>query len=345
MNRYQHLAHEERYMIYQLLRKGYSIQKIASQLDRSPSTISREIRRNKGMRGYRYKQAHGLAQKRLKTTHRTVCITPETYDLIEGYLCMDWSPEQISNYLRLEFEIAVSTESIYQFVLSDKVAGGDLYRHLRHSAKQRRKRYGSGYNSRGQLKNRVSIDERPAVVDKKSRVGDWEIDTIIGKRHQGALVSIVERKSRYTLIGRVTSRDTVEVGTTTMNLLSPFKDYVYTITGDNGKEFACHETLAENLNASFYFAHPYSSWERGLNENTNGLIRQYVPKGSDLTPLTQKDIQKIMSRLNGRPRKCLGYKTPEAIFFKAIGLLSTHRMKVRRMKTKNKTSCAVALTN
>lgn len=345
MNLYQHLTHEERYMIYQLLKKDSTIQSIASQLDRSPSTISREIRRNKGKRGYRYKQAHEMACERLKTAHRVVLITSETYDLIETYLAMDWSPEQISNYLNLEFGISVSTESIYQFVLSDKAAGGDLYKHLRQSAKKRRKRYGSGYNSRGQLKNRKSIDERPVIVDKKTRIGDWEIDTIIGKGHKGALVSIVERKARFTLIGKVSSRDSVEVGCTTMNLLWPYKEYVHTITGDNGKEFACHETITENIEADFYFAHPYSSWERGLNENTNGLIRQYVPKGSDLSHVTDDDLHSIMHRLNSRPRKCLGYKTPEEVFFGASGVSSSHGMKIRGQKKSKKRTCAVALTN
>ena len=345
MNLYQHLTYEERYMIYQLLRKGYSVQMIADHLDRSPSTISREIRRNKGKRGYRFKQAHRMSQNRLRTSHRTVRILPKTYDLIETYLCMDLSPEQISNYLHLEFDISVSTETIYQFVLSDKASGGELYKHLRQSPKKRRKRYGSGYNSRGHLKNRVSIDERPSIVDEKSRIGDWEIDTILGKRHKGALVSIVERKSRYTLIAKVNRREAVEVGTVTLNLLSPFKDYVFTITGDNGKEFACHETITENLESSFYFSHPYSSWERGLNENTNGLIRQYIPKGSDLMPVTDDYLQMIMNRLNRRPRKCLGYKTPEEIFFKEIGLSSSHGKRIGKKKTHKKTSCSVAVTN
>jgi len=345
MNLYQHLAYEERYMIYQLLRNGYSIQMIANSMKRSPSTISREINRNKGLRGYRFKQAHGKARERLKTSHRTVRISKEDYDLIESYLRMDWSPEQVSNYLRLEFDISVSTESIYQYILSDKATGGELYKHLRQSRKRRRKRYGSGYNSRGCLKNRTSIDERPSIVDEKCRVGDWEIDTILGKRHKGALVSIVDRKSRYTLLSKVDHRESDEVGTATLNLLSPYKEYVYTITGDNGKEFACHEILSENLKSSFFFTHPYSSWERGLNENTNGLIRQYVPKGSDLTPVTGNDLKMIMDRLNGRPRKGLGYKTPEEIFFKEIGLSSSHGKRIGERNIKRNKPCAVALTN
>ena len=345
MNLYQHLTQEERYMIYQLLKNGYSIRKIAARLCRSCSTISREIKRNKGKRGYRFKQAQRMAQHRLKTAHRILQISDEVYDLIETYICIEWSPDQISNYLHLEFGISVSAETIYQFILSDKAAGGNLYQHLRQSRKKRRKRYGSGYNARGHLKNRISIDERPSIVDDKSRVGDWEIDTIVGKRHKGALVSIVERKSRFTLLGKVDHRDAVEVGKVTLNLLSPFKECVYTITGDNGKEFSCHETLAEFLESAFYFAHPYSSWERGLNENTNGLIRQYVPKGSDLSPLTDDDLRLIMEKLNRRPRKCLGYKTPEEIFFKAVGFSSPHGMRIRKMKTKRKSPCTVALTN
>lgn len=258
---------------------------------------------------------------------------------------MEWSPEQISNYLYLELGFSVSAETIYQFILSDKASGGNLYQHLRQSRKIRRKRYGSGYNTHGHLKNRTSIDERPSIVDEKSRVGDWEIDTIVGKRHKGALVSIVERKSRFTLIGKVDRREADKIGDVVLNLLLPFKKYVYTITGDNGKEFSCHETLSEFLKSAFYFAHPYSSWERGLNENTNGLIRQYVPKGSDLSPLTNSDLELIMNRLNRRPRKCLGYKTPEEIFFKAVGLSSPHGVRIRKQKTKRKSTCTVALAN
>jgi len=179
--------------------------------------------------------------------------------------------------------------------------------------KQRRKRYGS-YSRRGQLIDRISIDERPVVVESHSRIGDWELDTIIGKNHKQALVSLTERKTRYTLIQKVKRKTAGSVADAIIKLLSPFSERVLTMTSDNGKEFAEHKKIARKLNATFYFAHPYASWERGLNENTNGLIRQYFPKGSGFTNITQKDINRAMNRLNNRPRKCLGIKTPNQVF-------------------------------
>ena len=342
MNRYQHLTQEERYMIYHLLRKGKSSRRIADYLDRSPSTVSREIRRNTGLRGYRHKQAQHFCESRRCSSHGTTRISESTTELIVSYLHMDWSPEQISNYLRLEHARSVSTEWIYQLVWQDKFNGGTLYRHLRQHRKKRRKRYGSGYQYRGHLKNRISIDERPDIVDKRERIGDWEIDTMIGKAHKGALVTIVERKSRYTLIAQTDGRTAAEVGIHTENLLTPFKEYVYSITGDNGKEFACHESLSQNLGTTFYFAHPYSPWERGLNENTNGLIRQYIPKGSDISVIKDDATKEIMDKLNRRPRKSLGYRTPEDVFFSEIGFFSPPG---KRKGRKKRNTCAVALTN
>ena len=345
MKQYQHLAQEERYMIYRLRKQGFSIKKIGHHVDRSASTVCRELKRNTGKRGYRYKQAHNFSLFRRHNSHRNLRISKTTLDVVESYLRMDWSPEQVSNYLRLEFAIMISPETIYRLIWSNKAAGGSLHTHLRQSRKKRRKRYGSGYNYRGHLKNRISIDERPAIVETKERIGDWEIDTIVGKRHKGALVTIVERKSRYTLIASVNRRDSTQVGTATSNLLAPLKNYVFTITGDNGKEFACHEQLTMNLGTTFYFAHPYSSWERGLNENTNGLIRQYVPKGSEIVPLQNDDINKIMDRLNNRPRKCLGYRSPKDVFFSGIGFSSPHGERKRRQNKNNKRTCTVAVTN
>ena len=191
--------------------------------------------------------------------------------------------------------------------------GGNLYRHLR-CQKQRRKRYGS-YSRRGQLKNRVSIDQRPAIVESRSRLGDWELDTIIGKGHKQAIVSLTECKSRLTLILRVDRKTTDNVTSAIPRLLKPIAHRVHTLASDNGKEFAGHEAIAAKLDAQSFFAHPYSSWELGLNENTNGLIRQYFPKHRDFTTITQKEINQVMDKLNNRPRKCLGIKTPNQVFF------------------------------
>ena len=242
-----------------------------------------------------------------------------TVKLIEEKLCLDWSPEQISGHLRQEAGFQISHERIYQHVWSDKLAGGELYRHLRHSHKKRRKQYGS-QDKRGQIRNRVSIDERPEVVLEKSRIGDWEIDTMIGKNHQGALITIVERVSKFTLIKKVDSKQADVVTQATIALLEPYVDKTLTITADNGKEFAKHETIAQALNTNVYFAHPYRSWERGLNENTNGLIRQYFTKGSSFENITNFEIEKVMNRLNHRPRKSLNFRTPHAVFFEQTHL-------------------------
>ena len=226
---------------------------------------------------------------------------------------MDWSPEQISGRLNTEEGIRISHEHIYQYIYADKASGGKLYRHLR-CKKKRRKRYGS-YDRRGVIPNRVSIDDRPAVVAKRSRIGDWEGDTMIGKNHKGALVTIVERKSLYTVIDAVARKTAAAVRRVIVTGLTLHKDRVYTLTYDNGRELTEHEQIAKELRAKIYFAHPYSSWERGLNENTNGLIRQYFPKGRELTDVVQEEIEHVMDRLNHRPRKTLGFRTPYEVFF------------------------------
>jgi IS30 family transposase len=225
---------------------------------------------------------------------------------------MDWSPEQISLWLKTVSGIRISHEWICQYILKDKAGGGDLYTHLR-CKKVRRKRYGS-YSRRGQIVGRVSIDECPEIVDSRFRIGDCELDTIIGKGHKQDIVSLIERKTRFTLIQKVERKTAQCVTNAIINLLSPYSEYVITMTSDNGKEFADHKTIASKLDADFFFAHPYASWERGLNENTNGLIRQYIPKGRDLKTVTQKEISQIMYKLNNRPRKCLGMKTPNQVF-------------------------------
>ena len=197
--------------------------------------------------------------------------------------------------------------------MKDKEKGGNLYKHLRHQHKKYRKRYGSP-KRQGPIKNRHFIDERPAVVNEKKRIGDWEIDTIIGKQHQKAIVTLVDRVSKKVLIGQVGSKQANFVSAQTIRLLQSIKTYVLTITADNGTEFSQHEKIATELEADIYFAHPYHSWERGLNEHTNGLIRQYIPKGKDFTELTDEEILAIQERLNQRPRKSLGYATPNEVF-------------------------------
>jgi IS30 family transposase len=275
------------------------------------STISRELKRNHGQRGYRPKQAHNLAMSRRKQGQRR--IQAETWALIEAKIRLDWSPEQISGWLLKHDGIQVSHEWIYQYILSDKQASGDLHKHLR-CQKKRRKRYGS-HDRRGKLPNRVSIDERPEIVDQRKRIGDWEVDTIIGRRHRQAIVTLTERKSRFALLRKVEQRKADLVSDAVIDLLQPVADRSHTITGDNGKEFAEHECIADELGIDFFFAHPYAAWERGTNENMNGLIRQYIPKSRDLESVTEDELLKIISKLNHRPRKCLDFRTPFEVFF------------------------------
>ena len=304
MGSYTQLTYQQRYHIYTFMKAGFCQSEIAREIGVHKSTVSREVRRNQGKRGYRPKQAQQLAiDRRDKAQPR---ITDKDWRMIEELICLDWSPEQISKYCRAEQELRISHEWIYQYIYRDKRSGGTLWKHLR-CRKKRRKRYGS-YGKRGQIPNRTSIDERPQVVEDRSRLGDWEADTIIGKSKKGAIVTLVDRKSRYLRMGLVSQRTKEAVKRMIISLLAGFP--VHTITCDNGREFAGHEDIANALGARIYFTHPYSSWERGTNENTNGLIRQYIPKNTDFSSLGNADILFAENRLNTRPRKCLSFNSP-----------------------------------
>ena len=314
---YEQLTQEQRYHISGLLKAGNAQNSIAKEVGVDKSTISRELRRNRGERGYRPKQAEERAVHRRISSAKHISFTDNVKKAVIEKIKLDWSPEQISGYFKKEKWLKISHERIYQFLLDDKKAGGALYKHLRHSGKKRKKRYGS-VDRRGQLKNRVSIEARPAIVDKKERLGDWEGDTIIGKQQQKAIVTLVDRASKKTLIGKVATKHAPIVADIIVGLILPMKDITHTITFDNGKEFSAHEDIANALAANIYFAHPYSSWERGLNENTNGLIRQYIPKGSSFEGICDSKIIFIQERLNNRPRKSLGYRTPNEVFDEAL---------------------------
>ncbi|HEY5139917.1 MAG TPA: IS30 family transposase [Methylococcales bacterium] len=314
MRNYKQLSQAQRYQIEILNKAGKNQKEIAALLGVSPATICRELKRNKGKKGYRPRQAQIKAGKRRREAAKALKMTGEVILVIEEKICLDWSPEQVSGWLKINQGIFISHERIYQHIWEDKRHGGTLYTHLRQSNKKRKKQYGSK-DKRGQIRNRISIDERPAIVAEKTRIGDWEIDTVIGQNHQGALVTIVDRVSKFTLIKKVDSKHAEVVTEATISLLLPYLDKTLTITADNGKEFAGHETMKEQLNADVYFAHPYHSWERGLNENTNGLIRQYFTKGSSFENITDDEVEAVMNKLNHRPRKTLNFKTPHTVFF------------------------------
>lgn len=308
---YKHLTLEERYQIAAYLKAGFSKVAIASHLNRHVSTIKREIKNNTGLRGYRPKQAHRLTQNRHKEKPKQVKMTAQLCAYISTLIREQWSPEQIQGRMIHEGYDTVCPTTIYAFIQQDKLAGGDLHQHLRH---KKYKRKSASPDNRGKIKNSISIDERPKVVDEKTRLGDWEADTVIGKGHQGVLVTLTERYSKLNLITQVKTKHADLVTQAIIKLLEPYKQELKTITFDNGKEFAYHEQIKEALAVDTYFAHPYSSWERGLNENHNGLIRQYLPKEVPLDKVKEEQIMAIQNKLNNRPRKLLKFKTPAEVY-------------------------------
>ena len=310
---YHQLTENERYQIYALLKAGRSQKEIAEILCRSPSTISRELKRNRGMRGYRPLQAQQLSDHRRSTGHKAVKVTGEVRKWIDQLVRQELSPQQVVDYLRRHKGLSLHHETIYRLIYADKAADGDLYTHLRVASKPYRKRYGH-YDRRGKISNRVDIDERPAAVAQRRRIGDWEGDTIMGKGRKSALLTLVERKTLYTVIARLTGKRADLLAKAAVASMKALSAQVKTITFDNGLEFAEHEAIAEGLGADIYFAHPYASWERGINENTNGLIRQYFPKGTDFNDVTDDQIQAVMDRLNNRPRKTRGCRSPNELF-------------------------------
>jgi IS30 family transposase len=315
---YTQLTQVQRYQIYALLEKGHSKIEIAEVVGVHRSTIYRELARNRGKRGYRPQQAHRKAVAR-RINKASTRISREGWALVEEKLRLAWSPEQISGRLKQE-GVVISPEWIYQHIYADKRAGGKLWDHLR-CQKKRRKRAG-GRDRRGKIPNRVGIEQRPEIVAGRKRIGDWEGDTIIGKGRKGAALTLVDRKSGYLLMGKLTRRTAGQVTTLATELLGKVP-FVETLTLDNGKEFAEHEKIAKQVGVNVYFAHPYASWERGTNENTNGLIRQYLPKNRRLDNLEEQELQEIMTALNNRPRKRLDFLTPQEVFFEGRSVAVT----------------------
>ena len=324
--RNSHLTYGERCQIYALLKRGDSRRAIARSLEVAASTITRELKRNIGGGGYRFKQAHKFSLKRRKSASQIPCkMTPKVNGLVHKMLIeTQSSPQQISGRLLKENGIHISHESIYRLIWKDKRSGGELYLHLRHRAKKYNNR-GAKSSGRGLIPNRVDIDERPKIVEEKTRFGDFELDTIVGKDHRGAIVSIVDRASKFTYL-RLLKRGTAQaVKKALIEALSMFSAHrlVKTLTSDNGKEFAEHVCVSQETGGDFYFAKPYHSWERGLNEHTNGLVRQYFPKGTDFTILTHEEVAEVENTLNNRPRKILNFETPKERIFSLLGNLQS----------------------
>ena len=319
MRNYKHLSDEERYYIEVENKKGTSQSQIAKSLSRSQSSISRELKRNTGQRGYRHKQAGRLCQERHSKKNKATKLNLDIKEKIKERLDQDWSPEQIAGDLKRKGVISLHHETIYKFISSDKKNGGQLYLKLHHKKKPYRKRYKTD-NSCSGIPNRVDIDQRPKEVDLRKRVGDWEGDTIIGKNHKGAILTLDERKTKLRLAAPLPNKKSECVKEASLRLLSPIKEWVKTMTFDNGKEFSQHEVIADKIKCDIYFAKPYHSWERGQNENANGLLRKYFPKDRELNLIENKEVVDALHKLNKRPRKCLGYKTPYQSFKELTGV-------------------------
>lgn len=306
-----HITQLQRYAICCMLKQGYKQIEIAVAIGKDKTVVSKEIKRNSDKRNGVYK--HELAQKkyakRQKEKPKQKRFTKNIQQAIELLLRDDYSPEQVVGYLEKQDKKTVSIERIYQHIWQDKKNHGDLHTHLRRQGRRYRKR-GASKDSRGVIRNRVSIDERPAIVEKRARFGDIEVDLIIGKNHNQAILTINDRASGMLKMKKIPSKQASVVTEAITTLLEDWKPYLHTITADNGKEFAGHQEVAESLSIDYFFAHPYHSWERGSNENLNGLIRQYFTKGSDFTNITEQRVKEVETKLNNRPRKRYKYQNP-----------------------------------
>lgn len=311
---YHQLTTDERYTIAAYLRQRKSQAFIAHAIGRSPATISRELKRNRRPDGkYCASRAVKRTSRIRREARRKWHFDDIELQMVIALIRLDWSPEQAALWLKKCNVLSISHSTIYRYIWYDFFYKGDLYKHLRQSQKIRRKRYRSA-DSRGVLANKAHISERPKGAENKSRIGHFEIDTVHGSADQHSIVTLVDRKTKYTIIGKIKNRTTDELNRKVIQLIKNEVNQVRTITADNGTEFHQYKKIEKSTNAKFYFANPYHSWERGLNENTNGLIRQYLPKGESMKNITQKDCDNIAKKLNRRPRKCLNMETPEAVY-------------------------------
>ena len=316
--KYKHLTLEGRYHIQAYKKAEYKQKDMAKELGVSPSTISRELKRNSSLIHKRYSAKSAdkvaVAKRRYASMKSNKKMIGELKEKVIAHIKDDFSPEQISAVLKIRENISISLVSIYQLIKEDKEKGGKLHEHLRfHHTGHKRVKYGTRYE--GGIKDRVSISKRPDIVNNTMRIGDFEIDTIVGANQKGAIATAVDRGSKLTKLSIPTSKKAKEVADETIRILQDIKDKIHTITSDNGLEFANHKDISKALECDYYFCHPYSSWERGLGEYTNGLVRQYIPKGTSFENITRKEIKMIEDKLNNRPRKSLGWRTPNEVFF------------------------------
>lgn len=312
-----HITIVERKKIYEKRLLGESFYRIAKDLNRPTKTIIAEFKRNQvPRRGYEPVRAQEQSDNR-KTKPRVLYkfSQPEIKDLVTQGLQNDFSPEQISGRIKLQTDFNVSHEAIYLFVYRDKREGGELYKHLRRQRKKRKPRLPK--DNRPRIKGAISIEQRPQIVEEKSRFGDIELDLVEGKKGSGFFVTAVDRACKKLWAQFIPNKTAEETRKAILAMLSELD--IHTLTSDNGSEFACHQEVAAELEAKFFFAHPYSSWERGLNEHTNGLLRQYFPKKTEFYQEgIEEKLKEAVAKINQRPRKALNFKTPDEAFNELI---------------------------
>ena len=317
--KYRQLTSGDRYTLAALKRQGLSVAAIAAEMSRHRSTIDRELKRNACNMydvAYRPSRAQARCIDRRSRSRRNTHYTHKDFRIIRKLIRNKFSPKQAIGHIRRHklMDRIPSHEVIYQYIWRDKSIGGNLWKHLRQSSKQRRKRY-NAYDSRGRLANKRHITERPPSVEGRRYFGHWEIDTVKGKGSKDCIVTIVERKTGFVQIGKLINSTAAQLNKRTIRLIDRFRDCFKTITSDNGTEFHQYALIEEQTDVKFYFANPYHSWERGTNENTNGLIRQYLPKGTSMENLTQQQCDHIAYQLNTRPRERHGFATPLELFY------------------------------
>ena len=318
----KHLTLEQRYALKAYLECGKTKRETADLLGVDRSTVYREINRNSSKRGnYNPNFAHELAEERKERFCKCRKFNHAKQKLIDTWIKEEqWSPEQIKGYCDKNGIEMVSHERIYQYVRADKANGGDMYKFLRHRLKHRNRPVSGKHEV---IKNKVSIEDRPEAINNKERFGDWEIDLIVGKDNKGAMVTAVERQTAMIMIRKLENgKNADSLADTVIQMLLPYKNVVRSITSDNGSEFARHERITQMLQANFYFAHPYASWERGLSEYSNKLIRQYIPKQSNFNNFENEFIKQVQYKINRRPRKNLDFRTPKDVFFNSVAFAS-----------------------
>jgi IS30 family transposase len=308
-----HLTRDQRYTISAMYKQGCTQKMIAQAIEKNKSVVCRELKRNANLKGkYFFEYAQDMAELRKERMKKPRKLVPDLKKKIISMIEEDFSPQQIQGRLKLKNQPFVSHETIYKIIRKDKQDGGKLYTHTRHQLKHRKRPVGEKIS----IKNRVSIDQRPEIVNLKQRFGDWEMDTIVGENNQGAILTIVERTTSFMMMEKLEhGKNAKELTKMAVKLLTAYIHNVHSITADNGTEFADHQTIAKLLKTSFFFTHPYSSWEKGAVENTNKLVRQYIPKKTNFDTLNNHEIKQIQLKLNNRPRAKLNFYSPKETFF------------------------------